>query len=339
MIYFNNDYSEGCHPKITQKFAELAKVQFPGYGLDEQCEYAKKQMQKHLKNDEVAIHFVVGGTQANLICLAAFLKPFEAIIACDTSHIAVHETGAIEATGHKICLAKEKEGKLTPNAIKQVVLAHSDEHMVKPRLVFISNSTELGTIYYEHELMALRQVCDQYGLLLYLDGARLGSAIMASDNDVSFSSLTHYFDAFYVGGTKNGALYGEAIVIVNPELKPNFRFHIKQRGALLAKGYTLGVQFHALFEDNLFFDIAAYANQLADKIRLSFAKMNISYLYPTTSNQIFPILSKQQCATLSKQFGFNIWEDRGDYLVVRIVTSWATDAKNVDLFCRAIEQI
>ena len=339
MIYFNNDYSESCHPLIMKHLMDLGQNQYPGYGLDNVTKQAKEVIKKQFHHHEVDVHFVVGGTQANLISLAAFLRPYEAIIACNTGHINVHETGAIEATGHKICLVEEKEGKLTPKAIEEVVLSHRDEHMVKPRLVFISNSTELGTIYNREELTHLRSICDQFGLLLYLDGARLGSALTCEGNDVELSDLPSFCDAFYIGGTKNGALFGEAIIIVNPLLKENFRYHIKQRGALLAKGYTLGAQFLALFRDSLFFDIASNANQKAALIRRALQNKGIDFLYPTTTNQLFPIFTKDQFDRLSQHYIFTVWQQQEHQVVARIVTSWASQDCDVDALCQHINEL
>ena len=339
MISFNNDYSELCHPEILKRMEELGDQQHPGYGMDTYTEQAKMAIRNQLYAEQADIHFVVGGTQANLVCLAAFLKPFEAIIACNTGHINVHETGAIEATGHKICLAQEKHGKVTVEEVERIVLEHGDEHMVKPRLVFLSNSTELGTIYYKEELISLRKICDKYGLLLYLDGARLGSAMAASDNDISWKELAHYLDAFYIGGTKNGALFGEAIVLLNPALKKDFRFHIKQRGALLAKGYALGLQFSVLFQNDLLTKIARHANAQADKIRESLKQKQIPCLYPTSTNQIFPILTRKQVEALQKNIQFSIWENREESVVIRLVTSWATKEEATNIVCREIEHL
>ncbi len=337
MISFNNDYSEVAHENILEKLKLISQEQNLGYGNDKYTKMAQDILQKHLQNSKVDIHFVVGGTQANLVCLSSFLKPFEAVIACQSGHINVHETGAIEATGHKIVTVKGVNGKILPQEIEEVVLYHNDEHMVKPRVVFISNATEFGTIYTLNELKELRAVCNRHHLYLYLDGARLGSALCAENNDVTLPLLTTLCDAFYIGGTKNGALFGEAIVLVNPDLKQDFRYHIKQKGALLAKGFLLAVQFIGLFEKQLFFDLAHHANLQAKKIRTALHQKNIVERYPSTTNQLFPTLSKDQYEKLAKKHTFSVWEiDQNNEYTVRFVTSWATKNADTDALIKDI---
>lgn len=241
MYSFRNDYSEGAYPEILKRLSEENKKQHLGYGEDEICKEAKKRVHQKLKNDECDIHFLVGGTQTNLTVISSALRPFEAVITVDSGHINVHETGAIEATGHKVIVVKGKDGKITPDGIHQAVKIHTDEHMVKPKMVYISNATEIGTIYTKKELEEIRKVCDEYKLYLFMDGARLGAALTSSENDLRFEDLCTYCDVFYIGGTKNGALFGEAIVIVSDKLKSDFRYMIKQRGGMLAKGWLIGV--------------------------------------------------------------------------------------------------
>lgn len=233
---FYNDYSEGAHQSILDALMETNYQQEIGYGEDSLSQQASDLIRNKIGNADADVHFVSGGTQANLIVLASLMKPYESVVAANSGHIFVHEAGAIEATGHKINTIETNNGKISPNQIKAVLNHHEDEHMVKPRVVFISNSTEVGTIYSKKELEAISDFCRQNGLYLYLDGARLGSALTSSRNDVSFSELSALVDIFYIGGTKNGALLGEAIVINNDQLKENFRYHLKQKGALLAKG-------------------------------------------------------------------------------------------------------
>ncbi len=260
MIYrFTNDYSEGAHINILNALVESNLNQEIGYGNDSFCEEAKKLIKAKIKNENADIHFVSGGTQANLIIISSALRPHEAIIAASTGHINVHETGAIEATGHKICTVETEDGKLSVEHIKSVLENHSDEHMVKPKMVFISNSTELGTIYKKAELEEISKFCKENNLYLHLDGARLGSALTSRDNDLTLDELSSLVDIFYIGGTKNGALLGEAIVINNDRLKEDFRYHIKQKGAMLAKGKVLGIQFVELFKNDLFFELANHA--------------------------------------------------------------------------------
>lgn len=268
-----------------------------------------------------------------MIVISAILRPYESVIAANTSHIYVHEAGAIEATGHKINTIKTEDGKLTPENIRSVIDYHEDEHMVKPKMVFISNSTELGTIYKKKELIGLSVFCKQNDLFLYLDGARLGSALTSTQNDITLPELSKLLDVFYIGGTKNGALLGEAIIINNKELKKNFRFHLKQKGALLAKGRILGIQFLELFKDDLFFKLANHANLMAQKLSMGIKNSGYSLLTKSVTNQIFPILPNKLIETMGKKYGFYVWSKTDKYnFAIRLVTSWATKEKFVDRF-------
>lgn len=335
MIKYNfyNDYSEGAHASVLELLGKTNSIQESGYGVDSYSNEAKTLIKKSLKNEQVEIHFVSGGTQANLIALASMLKPFESVISAETGHINVHEAGAIEATGHKINVVKTSNGKLDVESIDELFKAHTDEHMVKPKVVFVSNSTELGTIYKKDELKKISDYCKQNNLYLYLDGARLGSAIMSSESDLNLEDICNLVDMFYIGGTKNGALLGEAIVIVNPSLKENFRYHLKQRGALLAKGRLIALQFIALFTNNLFFKLADSANKKAEKLSIGLRKMNFKFLTESTTNQIFPILPNHIIEELKKIYGFYIWEKIDENnSAIRLVTSWATMDENVDMF-------
>lgn len=335
---FFNDYSEGAHPKILELMLKNNDEQETGYGGDSFCEQAKSLIQKEIGNSDGEVHFVSGGTQANLIMLSAMLRPYESVIAASTAHIHVHEAGAIEACGHKINTIETKDGKLTVEAIQKVFAAHSDEHMVKPKAVFISNATELGTIYRRSELEAISQYCRSNNLYLYLDGARLGSAICSEDCDLDLKDLCGLVDAFYIGGTKNGALLGEAIVINSPEVKECFRYHLKQRGALLAKGRLLGLQFIGLFEDGLFFELAKHANAMAKKLSTGITQAGFKFLTESSTNQIFPILPNELIAKLEKDYGFYRWctvdEDNS---AIRLVTSWATKEEKVDEFLKDVQ--
>lgn len=333
MINFKCDYSEGAHPRILRGLVETNLMQMEGYGLDEISLSAEKVLKAKLESPNVDIHFVSGGTQANLICLAAFLKPYEAVIAVRTGHIATHETGAIEATGHKIIEVDGIDGKMTVEALQVVIEEHCDEHMVKPRLVFISNATELGTIYTKQELLELSNFSQKNGLLFYMDGARLGNALCSHKNDVKISDYVNIFDAFYIGGTKNGALLGEAIVICNSKLKPNFRFTIKQRGGLFAKGRIIGLQFYELFKDNLYFDLANHSNKLALYIREELINTGYKMYIDSPTNQQFFIVDNSALAMIETKFALTYWGKYSDTeSVVRIVTSWATNELNcVDL--------
>lgn len=330
---FKNDYSEGAHERILKTLSETNLIQEEGYGDDNFCEKAKKAIFQKIGNQNSDIHFLSAGTQANLIVISSILKPYESVIAPSTGHIAVHEAGAIEATGHKINTVETKDGKLRVQDIQSVLDIHEDEHMVKPRLVFISNSTEIGSIYSKNEIKELSNFCRKNDLYLYVDGARLGSALTSEKNDLSLSELASFVDIFYIGGTKNGALLGEAIVINNEKLKENFRFHLKQKGALLAKGRVLGIQFLELFKDDLFFELGRYANSMASKLAKAIKEMNYEFLTEPISNQIFPILPNDLIEKLDKKYGFYIWKKIDDKnSAIRLVTSWATKEEFVDKF-------
>lgn len=327
---FKNDYSEGAHPKVLEMLQKTNLIQQEAYGLDQYSQQAAEQIKDLINMPQAAVHFFTGGTQTNLTLISAALRPHEAVLAAHSAHINVHETGAIEATGHKIFQLPSDDGKITIESLKQALDFHQDEHYVKPRLVFISNATELGTVYQANELEKLYQFCQNHGLYLYLDGARLGNAIVASKNLI-LKQIAQFTDAFYIGGTKNGALLGEALVITNPNLKRDFRFIMKQRGALIAKGRVVGLQFLALLHDGLYFDLARRANQLAQKIRKAIEQSGFKLLTDSPTNQIFPILPDDLIQQLLKKFDFYIWQKfSSNSSVVRLVTSWATDEAKVD---------
>lgn len=330
---FKNDYSEGAHPAILEKLIQINLAQSIGYGEDNCSNKAKELIKLKLENPDAAIHFVSGGTQANLIIISSILKPYESVIAAVTGHIATHETGAIEATGHKINTVQTKDGKLSASDIQAVLDEHTDEHMVKPRLVYISNTTELGTLYSKAELTALSAICKANNLLLFMDGARLAMALTGTNNDVSLRDISALTDVFYIGGTKNGALLGEAIVINNTSLQENFRFHLKQRGALLAKGRLIGVQFLVLFTDNLFFELGKKANEASKKLLFAINALGFQYKYEPVSNQLFPILPKKLINKLLAKYDFHIWENYDEnHAVIRLVCSWATPIDALDAF-------
>ncbi len=337
---FYNDYSEGAHASVFELLGKTNLAQESGYGEDSFGTEAKVLIKKCLNNENVDIHFVSGGTQANLIALASMLRPFESVICAETGHINVHEAGAIEATGHKINVIETADGKLTVDDIDEVVKAHTDEHMVKPKVIFVSNSTELGTVYKKYELKEISDYCKKNNLYLYLDGARLGSALMSSASDLNLEDICNLVDMFYIGGTKNGALLGEAIVIVNPSLKENFRFHLKQRGALLAKGRILALQFLSLFTKSLYFDLAKNANEKAEKLTRGIKELNFDFLTESATNQIFPILPNRIIEELAKLYGFYIWKKvDGNYSAIRLVTSWATQNENIEMFLEDLRNL
>lgn len=331
MYSFVNDYSEGAHPRVLELLTKYNLQQNIGYGEDKHSEKAKEFIKKLLQNEAVDIHFISGGTQTNLLVISSFLRPHQCVIAADTGHINVHEAGAIEATGHKVVTMPSVEGKLTPDTIQAVLDYHKGEHMVQPKMVYISNSTELGTIYTKRELTEIHDICRANGLMLYLDGARIGSALTCKVNDLQLKDIAELVDVFYIGGTKNGALLGEALVICNENLKQDFRYLIKQRGALLAKGFIIGIQFEALFQDNLFFELATHANTMAEQIATMFKAAGYSFFAPPCTNQVFPILPNSLLDKLSEKFKFLVeTKMNGDYSVDRFVTSWATRQEAID---------
>lgn len=330
MYSFKNDYSEGAHPQIINSLATLNFEQTEGYGEDIYTKRAIELLKHRIGRSDIDIHLLTGGTQTNLIAISAFLRPHEAAIAAHSGHILVHETGAIEGTGHKIISIEVKDGKLTPFDILPVLKLHGDEHMVKPKLVYISNPTETGTIYNKNELESLSQFCKENQLYLYVDGARLGSALTSDANDLTLAVLAHFTDAFYIGGTKNGAFLGEALVIINDVLKEDFRYMLKQKGALLAKGSLLGIQFLELFRNNLYFELANHANRMALMIRNAIHEAGYSFLTNSPTNQIFPILPNHLIQKLQENFSFYIWEEiDASNSAIRLVTSWATKEEYV----------
>lgn len=344
MIYFNNDYSEGCHEKVLEKLIATNMTQTAGYGEDEFCEAAAAKIRAKCGREDISVHFLVGGTQANLTVIDAALRPHQGALGADTAHINVHETGAVEATGHKVLWVPHQDGKITAQQVADTVHAHltngATEHTVQPKLVYISNPTELGTLYTLAELEALSETCHKLGLYLFLDGARLGYGLEAAGNDVTMADIARLCDVFYIGGTKVGALFGEAVVISNPAINEDFRYLIKQHGGMLAKGRLLGVQFDALMEDNLYFRIAAHADRLADKLRASLKALNVPFLVESTTNQLFPILPD---SVLDKLASTYVWceQERVDetHRAVRFCTSWATKEENVDRLIADLESI
>ena len=336
MIYFNNDYSEGCHENVLQALIRTNMDQTPGYSEDKYCAAAAAKIRKLCGREDVAVHFLVGGTQTNMTVIDAALRPHQGALCADSGHINVHETGAVEATGHKVLPMPSVEGKISADQVKKAVLLHradgSFEHIVQPKLVYISHPTELGTLYTKAELEALHETCRELGLYLFLDGARLGYGLMAKGTDVTMEDIARCCDAFYIGGTKVGALFGEAVVISNPALKEDFRYIIKQHGGMLAKGRLLGVQFDALMEDDLYFKISAHADAMADKIRAAMEELNIPSLVPGITNQIFPILPDDVLNELAKSICFTEMERVDDgHRCIRFCTSWATTEENVQI--------
>ena len=337
MFSFNNDYSEGACRPILENIIKTNYVQTPGYGLDMFCEHASELIKKEIGNNNVDVHYIPGGTPANVLAIT-LLKSYEAVICVETGHINTHETGAVEATGHKILQVKGTNGKIKPEQIEEVVLNHPDEHVTKPKMVFIANSTELGTVYTKQELEELYAMCKKHGLYLYMDGARLGSALMSQGNDLSLQDIAKLVDIFYIGGTKNGALLGEAMVIINDDLKPEFRYLIKQHGSMLSKARLIGVEFITFFENGLYYQLADNANKMAQQLNDLFVKHNIQLFIDSKTNQIFPILDNDLLAKIRIKYIADDWSKYNDtHTVVRFVCSWATKQENIDEFIKDFE--
>ncbi|OOM77028.1 low specificity L-threonine aldolase [Clostridium sp. BL-8] len=340
MYSFRNDYSEGAYSRILNALIETNFEQTEGYGTDCYTQKAVEILKQKINCETADIHLLVGGTQVNLTAISGFLRPHQAAIGADTSHINCHETGAIEATGHKVLTMKTSDGKLTPDLIQKVLNGHGDEHMVQPKLVYISDSTELGTLYTKSELTELHNYCKKNKLLLYLDGARLGSALESEENDLTLKDIAKLVDAFYIGGTKNGALFGEALVICNDELKADFRYYIKQKGGLLAKGRVLGIQFEELFKDDLYFELARHANKMAILLKNALKGKGYEFLCDSSTNQQFPILPNEVMKKLSEKYAFNIERVIDETnTAIRLVTSWATKEEAVFEFIEDLKNI
>lgn len=339
MYSFKSDYSEGAHPQILEALVKTNLEQSEGYGLDTYCLKAVEAIKEKLNNKNIDVHFIPGGTQTNLTAISAFLRPHEAAISANTGHIFANETGAIEATGHKIITVDVEDGKLRKEDVLFALSKHTNEHVVKPKLVYISNSTEIGTIYTKSELEELNQVCRENNLILYMDGARLGSALCCEENDLTLEDISNLTDAFYIGGTKNGALFGEAIVISRDSLKEDFRFYIKQKGAMLAKGRLLGIQFLELFKENLFFEIGSHENKMANILRKGIEELGYKYLVDSPSNQVFPIFNNNVIDEIQKNYAFSIWSKIDEeYTAIRLVTSWATSEEAVLRFIEDLKK-
>ena len=335
MYSFTNDYSEGAHPKVLELMLGTNLEQNSGYGKDIHCDRARGYIKELINKSDADIHFIPGGTLTNLLTISSYLRPHQAVISADTGHIAVDETGAIEATGHRVITVPGREGKITPEDINLVLKENSGEFQPIPKMVYISNTTELGTVYNKSELTAIHEFCKEKGLILFLDGARIGAALASKSNDMNIRDIADMTDVFYIGGTKNGALLGEALVIINDDLKEDFRHLLKQKGAMLAKGFVMGIQFEALFEDDLFFVLADHADDKAVQVIATLKKHKVPFLAEPCSNQVFPILSNDFIEEFSKEFSFNTMKamDEG-HTAIRLVTSWATSQESVDAFIK-----
>lgn len=337
MLYFRNDYGGGAHPAVLKALCETNEALTPGYGTDPYCLQAAETVRALCQSPQAAVHFLVGGTQVNKAAAYAFLRPYEAVVSAGSGHICVHEAGAVEQDGHKIIALPSPGGKLTPEALRGAMDGPLNEHTVLPRMAYISNTTELGTVYSVEELRDLGACCRDLGLYLYCDGARLGSAMDAGGS--RFADYASACDAFTIGGTKNGLLFGEALVIVNPALQPGFRNCMKQQGAMLAKGRLLGVQFQAVLRDGLYLRLASHANAQAGRLAAGLAELGVPLLAPAESNQVFPILSDAAVERLRKSVEFEV-ERRMDEgrTCIRFVTAWHTAPEDVDALLALLKE-
>ncbi|TDZ32396.1 Low specificity L-threonine aldolase [Colletotrichum spinosum] len=335
---FVDDYSEGAHPAVLKALMASNSTQETGYGGDAYCELARQHIRRHLGRDDVGVFFVPSGTSANAISIAACLRPHEAVIAASSGHIVTRETGAVEASGHKIINVAPFDGKLTPQSIQRAVDDNWHfPHMAKPRLVYVSDATEIGTVYTRAELAAVKRACERNGLILFLDGARIGTALASQANDMTLRDVLELTDVFWIGGTKNGALLGEAVVVKDARLAAEFDFYVKQHGSLLAKGRIMGAQFAELFRDDLYFELAAKANLRAGALSSGIATAGFSVYAATETNQVFAVLPLGLIEVLQEFFVFYVWEKRGDEAVVRLLTTWATEEAEVNKFVDLVQ--
>lgn len=342
MLNFINDYSAGAHQRILDALVSTNFLETTGYGEDEFSDKAKKKIKEKFSCENADIYLIPGGTQTNLIAISHSLKQYEAVVACASGHISVHETGSIESTGHKVIEVKGKNYKITPEEIAFECEKHCDHHMVKPKMVYISNATEMGTVYTKKELQAISEVCKKYNLYLFLDGARMASALASEKSDLKMEDYAKYCDMFYIGGTKCGLLFGEALVILNDELKKEIEFTVKQKGGLFAKGRLLGVQFLEMFKDNLYYELGEYSNKLAQKISSAFIEKGFKLLVNDGTNQVFVKMTDKELEEIEKYVNCSTFppesiEDTAK--IVRFVTAWSTKEKDVDEFVKIVKEI
>lgn len=347
MIRFDSDYIEGAHPNIIEALAKSNFEQHIGYGCDEYCEQARNTIRRHCNDNSLGVQFLVGGTQANVTVIDALLHSYQGVISADSGHINVHETGAPEATGHKVIALPSEDGRLTAKQIAECYNDHwndqSHEHTVQPGMVYLSCPAENGLLYSKAELTEISEFCHSHGLYLFVDGARLGYGLQSDACDFTLADLARLCDVFYIGGTKVGALLGEAVVFKGEEMHRSFRYAIKQHGGMLAKGRLLGIQFEELLkggEDCLYFKLARHADILAAKIRNAFENKGIPMWIPSQTNMQFPILTKEQQQAIMQKYVPEFWckyDDTHD--VVRFCTSWATREEAVNELCKDIESL
>lgn len=344
MIRFNNDYNRGAHPEILKALQDTNAISYGGYGKDEWCEKASAEIRKYLDCPQADVHFLVGGTQANYVVIESLLRPFQSVVCADTGHIHVHETGAVEHSGHKIQALPNTDGKISAAQVAEVAQLFVDspvqEHITQPKVVYISFPTEYGTIYSKQELTDIYQVCRKYGLYLFVDGARLGYGLGSCKSDLTIADLAHNCDVFYCGGTKCGAMFGEAVVFTDPALSADFRSYIKMSGAMLAKGWLLGVQFYTLFKDGLYFDITRKADEYAMLIKEAFAKKGIPSFIESYTNQQFVILENSMIEKLNEKYIYEYdHKIDDDHACVRFCTAWSTREEDVQELISDIEKL
>lgn len=341
MIEFTCDYAEGALDQIMESLLKTNRLQTPGYGEDNFCKEARTLIQRECGMPEAEVHFLVGGTQANLTVISSLLRPHQGVLAAESGHIAVHETGAIEACGHKVLILPSSDGKISAEQVKEAWEAHrndsSFEHMVQPKVVYISQPTEWGTLYSEKELEELYETCRENGLYLYLDGARLAYGLTAKTNTLSLKRIAQLCDVFYIGGTKCGALFGEAVVIPNVQLGKDFRYLIKQKGGLLAKGRLLGIQFAELFREGLYYEAGRHGNEMAELLENGLKEAGYSFYIERGTNQLFPILKNEMLQKIGEQFTYSVIMKGEMETVVRFCTSWATKKEDVKAFIRSLK--
>ncbi len=335
MIHFECDYTQGAHPKIIEMLAETNMEQTTGYGEDEHCERARQMILEKCKNKDAYVQFLVGGTQANTTIIAAALRPWQGVISADTGHINVHETGAIEATGHKVIALANTNGKITAEQVEACCREHfsagNAEHMVQPGMVYVSNPTEFGTLYTKTELEAIYKVCRKFDLFLFVDGARMAYGLGAEENDLTLADYARLSDVFYIGGTKAGALFGEAVVITDERLKKDFRYMIKRQGGMLAKGRLLGIQYEVLMEGDRYEELGRHADVLAEKIKAVFLKKGYQSYMDSVTNQQFFVLPVRDLKKLGEKYSYSFEKyTDAEHALVRFCTSWATTEEQVN---------
>ncbi len=343
MLSFESDYTEGAHPKILEKLCETNMEKLPGYGSDPYCESAKNKIRKACGCPEAEVMFLVGGTQTNATVIDAMLEKYEGVLAVQTGHVSAHEAGAIEYTGHKVLELPSHDGKMDAEELEEYLQKfwqdETHEHMVFPGMVYLSHPTEYGTLYSREELRAISVICQQFHIPLYLDGARLGYGLMSQETDVTLQVVAQYCDVFYIGGTKVGALCGEAVVFTKKNMPKYFMTLVKQHGALLAKGRLLGIQFDALFTDELYFKISKHAILMAQLLKEGFQERGYEFYLESPTNQQFIVLENEEMERLKEKVSFGFWEKVDHkHTVVRFATSWATQKEDVDRLMEVLEE-